>query len=135
MNAQKFARATLAGAVASFFGGFLIYGLALARFMTDHMMPGMMKDPPDWTHLILAQFVAGALLTLVIGKWAKVSGIAAGAAIGAQLGALVCLNFDLMMFATSNVMTDFSAVIVDVIAGTALMALTGAAVGWVLGRR
>jgi len=135
MNAQKFALATLAGAVASFLGGFLVYGLALNSFMTARAMAGTMKDSPDLIHLALGQIAWAALLALVIGKWARTGGVAAGAGIGAQVGVLMILGFDLTMFATSNVMTDFSVVIVDVIAGTALMALTGAAVGWVLGRR
>ena len=45
------------------------------------------------------------------------------------------LAFDLTMFATSNAMTGFDVVAVDVVAGTVLTAVTGAAVGAVLGRR
>ena len=135
MTGQKFAMATLAGAVTSFIAGYLIYGLALNSFMTSHMMAGMMRDPPDFIHLALGQVASGALLALAIGQWAKTGGVSAGLTIGAQLGLLMFLSFDLMMFATSHAMTDFSAVIVDVAAGTVLMAITGAAVGAVLGRR
>ena len=135
MNAQKFAVATLAGAVVSFIGGYLIYGLALANFMSAHMMAGMMKDPPDFLHLALGQIASGALLTLAIGGWAKTGGAAAGLKIGWQLGLLMILGFDLTMFATSHAMTDFSAVAVDVVAGTILMAAVGAAVGAAIGRR
>jgi len=135
MTGQKFAIATLAGTVTYFIGGFLIYGLALNSFMTENMMAGMMKDPPDWVHLILGQIAWGAMMALVIGKWAKTGGAGAGLKIGAQLGVLMVLGFDLTMFATSNAMHDFTTVVVDVIAATALNAVAGAAVGAALGRR
>ena len=134
MNGQKFAIATLAGTVTYFIGGFLIYGLALSSYMTENMMSGMMKDPPEWIHLILGQIAWGALLALVIGRWAKAGGAAAGFRIGLQFGLLMILGFDLTMLATSNVMNNFTVMAVDVVAGTVLTAVAGAAVGATLGR-
>ena len=134
MTGQKFAIATLVGAVALFVGGFLIYGLALNSYMTANMTVTM-KDPPDWLTLGLGQIAGGALLTLVIGKWAKASGAGAGLAIGAQLGLLMCLAFDLTMYATSSMMNNMTVMAVDVLAATVLWAIGGAAVGAMLGQR
>jgi hypothetical protein len=47
----------------------------------------------------------------------------------------MCLSFDLMMYATSNMMRGRAVVLVDVVAFTVVAALSGAAVGAVLGRR
>jgi hypothetical protein len=135
MTGPKFAIATLAGAVVSLVGGFLIYGLALNSFMADNTMAGMMRDPPEWFHLTLGQVAYGALFTVVIGQWAKVGGAAAGLKIGTVLGLLMCLAFDLTMFATSHVMNNFRVLAVDVVGSTAIAALTGVAVGAALGRR
>jgi len=135
MNGQKLAVGTVVGGITCFVAGFLIYGLALNSFMTANMMPGLMKDPPDWAHLIIGNLAGGALLTVVIGYWAKAGGVAAGFKIGAQLGLLMMLSFDFMLFATSNAMTSFHAMLVDVAAGTILNGAAGAAVGAVLGRR
>jgi len=44
------------------------------------------------------------------------------------------LGFDLTMLATSNVMNNFTVMAVDVVAGTVLTAVAGAAVGATLGR-
>ena len=135
MNGQKFALGTAVGAVTYFVAGFLIYGLALNTYMASNMMSGMMKDPPDWVHLVLGQIASGALMTVAIGVWAKTGGAAAGLRIGVQLGLLMILGFDLTMFATSHVMNNFTVVAVDVLAGTAMSAIAGAAVGAALGRR
>jgi hypothetical protein len=90
--------------------------------MTANMMPGMMTDPPDWVHLVLGQLASGAMLAYVIGQLAKTGGAAAGFKIGAQLGVLMILGFDLTMFATSHATNNFTAVAVDVLGGTVLTA-------------
>jgi hypothetical protein len=135
MNEQKFLIATLAGTVTSVVVGFLVYGLALNNFMTANMMAGLMKDPPEWAYLVLGQFAGSALLAMVIGRWAATGGAQVGFKIGAQVGLLMALAFDLTMLATSNMMAGFRVVAVDVVASTVITAITGAAVGAALGRR
>jgi uncharacterized membrane protein len=135
MNGQKFAVATLAGTVSFFVLGFLIYGLALSSFMSAHMMPATMRDSPDWVHLVLGNAASGMLLTVAIGVWAKTGGMSAGLRIGAQLGFLMAASFDLTMFATSRIMTDFVAIPVDVLASTVMTAVAGAVVGMTIGQR
>jgi uncharacterized membrane protein YbaN (DUF454 family) len=135
MNGQKLAVGTIVGGITCFIAGFLLYGLALNSFMMANAAPGMMKEEPVWLHLIIGNLASGALLTVVIGYWAKTGGVASGFKIGAQLGLLMMLSFDFMMFATSNVMTSFHAMLVDVAAGTILNGAVGAAVGAVLGPR
>jgi len=135
MNGQKLAVGTIVGGITCFVAGFLIYGLAFNSFMMANMAPGMMKEEPVWLHLIIGNIASGALLTVVIGYWAKTGGVAAGFKIGAQLGLLMMLSIDFTHFATSNMMTSFHAMLVDVAAGTILNGAVGAAVGAVLGRR
>jgi hypothetical protein len=135
MNGQKLAVGIIVGGITCFIAGFLLYGLALNSFMTANMAPGMMKDPPDWLHLIIGNLATGALLTVVIGYWAKTGGVPAGFKIGAQLGLLTMLSVGFTQFATSNLMTSFHAMLVSVAADTILYGAVGAAVGAVLGRR
>jgi hypothetical protein len=135
MNGQKFAVAALVGGVTCFILGYVIYGVLLAGYMSANMMPGLMKDPPDFIHLGLGNLASGALLATVIGGWAKTGGVGPGLKIGAILGVLVAASFDLTMFGTSNVMTNPDVMLVDICASTVLTALAGAAVGAALGRR
>jgi hypothetical protein len=135
MDGRKFAIATLAGGVTLFVVGYLVYGLALASFLEQHMLAGIQRSPPRYIVLFIGQLATAALLATVIGYWARVAGAAEGAKAGALLGFLVALSVDLTVNATSLVYHSLRAVAVDVFAFTIVMAIGGAVVGAALGRR
>ena len=135
MDGQKFALATVAGGVAAFVAGYLIYGQLFAGFMEANTMVGVSRKAPRWIVLGVANLATGALLTTVLGYWAKASNIAEGARVGALLGFLVILSLDLTIAATSNVFDSLRVAVVDMLAYTLIMAIGGAAVGAALSRR
>ena len=92
-------------------------------------------EAPRWIVLFIANLAKGALLTTVIGYWARAGGAEEGARIGALLGFLAILGFDLTLAATSNVFASLRAATVDMFGFTLTFAIGGGVVGAVLGRQ
>jgi len=134
MNSQKFIVAGIAGGIVNFLLGWLIYGMLLKDFMASNTAAGIMRGDSDmiWWALIVGNLSFGFLLAYVIGKSSAVSA-GQGAGVGFVVGLLVCLGYDLIMYATSTVMTSLKGVAADVAATAVMSAIAGAVVGWVLG--
>lgn len=131
--------AALAGAVAAFFLGWLLFGNLLMPFYSAHTIQyvGLMKDmeQPAGSMLVLI-FIANFCWSLAIAlvcSWSAMTGIMKGAVIGGTLGFLLQLSFDLFMYSTMN-MYDGTLVIVDVLVNAAFSAVIGAIIGWVMAR-
>jgi uncharacterized membrane protein len=137
MNTKKFFIGTLAGGFAFFFLGYLIYGMALANFFTQHTtnISGAMKSMNElvWWALILGNLAMGALLTYVILKLGTVGSFGAGAGTGAVIGFFFSLSRDLIRYATENSF-DLTAMIVDVLVGLVMAAIAGGIIGAIVGR-
>jgi hypothetical protein len=133
MSTKGFVLATVAGGVVLFLVGGLIYAVLAADFFEANQgsAVGVMRESPDYVHLFLGQLMYGALLTVVIGKWAGQSGAAAGFRLGAVFGALLGFAMDLTMFGVTN-LSNIVATLVDPFFVMFQMALGGAVVGLVL---
>jgi len=136
MSSTRFVLAALAGGVVLFLAGGLLYGVLTVSFFAANQgsAVGVMKEPVDVLHLALGQLVLGLYLTVVIDKWARVGGVAAGLKIGAISGLLIGLGYDLTMFGTTN-LANITAVLVDPLIFMVQMACAGAAIGAVLGNK
>jgi hypothetical protein len=136
MNPKKFLTGTLVGGLAFFFLGYLIYGMALMNFMASHAgsATGVQRSMEEfaWWALILGNLASAALLSYIFLKWANVNSFGGGAAAAAVVGFFTSMSFDMVMFATSNLM-DLTAVVTDIIAFTIMNAIAGGAIGAVLG--
>jgi phage-related minor tail protein len=138
MISNKTLIAGLLGALVSFLLGWLVWGVFLRNVMMENVgsATGVMRgdDEMIWWALILGQLFFGLFLALIFSRWAGISTFATGAKAGAVLGGLMALYFDLMMLATTHIMTPTGAV-VDIIANVVVTAITGGAIGWYLGRK
>ncbi|HEV8284418.1 MAG TPA: hypothetical protein VGQ09_08910 [Chitinophagaceae bacterium] len=135
MNSQKFIVGGIVGGIVYFLLGWLVYGMLLKDFMANNMSaPGTMRADADtiWWALILGQVAGGFLLAYVIGK-SNAASAGAGAGVGFIVGLLVCLSFDLTMYGISTIITSLKGLAADVAAFAVMSAITGAAVGWVMG--
>ena len=133
MSTKRFVRATVAGGIVLFLVGGLIYAVLAAGFFAANQgsAVGVMRETPDYVHLFLGQLVYGALLTVVIGKWAGQSGAPSGLRLGVVFGALLGFAMDLTMFGVSNI-SNITATLVDPFFVMIQMGLGGAIVGLVL---
>jgi hypothetical protein len=138
MNTGKFVIGGIIGGVAYFLLGWLIYGILLMDFMTQHATAaaaGVMRPEAEWPWwaMLLGNIGLGFLTSYVISK-ANVTGVAAGATTGAVVMFLFSFSINLMMYAQMN-LTDFTAIAVDIVASTVIGAIVGAVVGWWNGRK
>lgn len=136
MNTTKFIIGTLVGGIAFFFLGFLIYGIALESFFTQHAgsATGLQKtmDDMQWWALIVGNLASAALLSYIFLKWANIKSFGEGASAGAVIGFFIALSYDMVSYATTNMM-DITACLTDVVVGTVMTAIGGGIIGTVLG--
>ena len=137
MSVTRFLVATFAGALVLLVMGFFLYAVLFMGFFAANAEPGaasVTKDPPEMLFIYLSELVLAALLCLVIGNWAKVSGAGAGFRTGAVFGFLLSLNISMMFYGTVHYM-NLQATLFDVVLTTARIALAGAVIGIVLARK
>ncbi len=132
MNA-RFILTAIAGALFSLIIGWIIYGMLLQNYMMENTYyPDILKNPPDWRTLIIANLCWAALLTLIFQKWANVSsfmnGIKAGflLSIPLALGATSTMHYMFHMFSRHWLMVDTVVLVV-------IITLTGGVIGALLG--
>lgn len=138
MNTSKFVIGGVIGGVVFFLLGWLIYGMLLMDFMTQHMSSAaasVMRPEAEWPWwaMIIGNIGLGFLLSYVISK-SNAAGVSAGAVTGAVVMFLVSFSIDFMMYAQMN-LTDLTGVFVDIITSAVIGAIVGAVVGWWNGRK
>jgi hypothetical protein len=131
--------AGIAGAIAMFVLGWLIYGMALASYFASTMNATAKSvtnmDNPNIVPLIGFNVVFGILLALICDKWGArtfVAGLGAGAIIMLLIG----LAFDLEMgafFKEMHVGSPYIPIVIDLIGITVMGAISGGVIGAVLG--
>ena len=133
MSQGRFWGAALAGGVTLFVVGFLLWGLVFAGYFEAHVgsATGVVKEPMSFLHLALGQIVYALLLTVVMAKWAGVSGFGPGMKIGAIMGFLISLSVGLSQFSMAN-LVDLTAVLTDPFVSGVWGGLGGGVVGLVL---
>ncbi|MFM9946509.1 MAG: hypothetical protein ACKV1O_01095 [Saprospiraceae bacterium] len=138
MNTNKILLAGLIGGAASFLLGWLVWGIALQGFMKDNMGSATNVMRPEsemiWWALIVGNLAGGLLLALIYGRWGSISTFLTGAKAGAVIGLLLGISYDMMWYATSNVMT-LNGSLVDILANAVVTGVVGGIVGWFLGRK
>ncbi len=129
--------ATVAGGVAFFILGFLLYGLVLdPMVMKPNMNPDaakLMNDTPVWILLILANFVSAFLLAYIFDKWAGIKTFRGGLEGGAIVWFLISLSFQLMFLAFMKMSNNYIPAIADVVGSIVMGAVGGGVIGHVLG--
>lgn len=128
--------ATVAGGIAIFVLGFLIYGLLLDPYMKANMIvyAGLMKDPPEWWALVASNFASALLFAFIFDYWAGIKTLVGGLKGGAIIMFLIAVTLDLQFLAFMNLWKGgFLPIIVDIFAATVLGSLAGGVIGAVLG--
>lgn len=125
--------ATLAGGVAVFVMGFLLYGLALADFFANNAgtATGVMKEAPLMWSLILGQVILAAFLVMIMG-WRGDSSAGAGLKTGALVGLILGFALDFTFYGVANA-SNLTATLVDPVVFMIQLGVGGAVIGAVLG--
>ncbi len=136
MDTKKFLIGSLVGGITYFILGYLIYGMLLNSFFSEHSIApsGSMKAMADiiWWALVLGNLFMGALLTYIFLKVGSIKSFGSGAGTGAAVGFFLWLSIDLINFGTQNSFTH-KALLADVVVGIVMCSITGGIIGAVLG--
>lgn len=135
MTAQRFAVATVTGAVMVLLLGLItgtLFGGLFAGFAVTAPDLVMKSSPNVWT-IVLGAVAMGALLTVLLGCWTGHSGAMKALGTSAVFGLLLHLFLGLSLFGMTT-MLSLTGTLVKVVIDTVQVALTGMAVGYVLGR-
>ena len=108
----------------------------LKDFMAAHAgsATGVNKTMEEFNFgwLLIGNLASGFLLAIIFGTYGSIHTVMGGVKAGAVIGFLMGLGMDSVFYATSNLM-NMTGMWADVIAWTAICAITGAVVAAVLG--
>lgn len=130
--------ATVAGGIAFFAVGAVVYGMILDPMVMKPNMTAdalkLMNDPPVWVPLILANLVNAFLLAYIFDQWASIRTFVGGMKGGAMVFGLIALGFQLMFMAFMKLMNGYVPAVADVIGSIFVGAIGGGVIGLVLGK-
>lgn len=133
MKTSKLLMAGLAGGVAYFILGFLLYGMLMMPYFEKQTTNNVSRgEDMVWWALIVGNLFLGFLLAYIFGRWANIKTFMGGLVGGLVVGVLFAAAIDLTMYGTSDMMT-LPGTFVDIIVNTVMIAISGGVVGLVLG--
>ena len=136
MDTKKFLTGTVVGGIVFFFLGYLIYGVALNGFFSQHAGPnaGTMKPMEEivWWALIVGNLASGSLLSYIFLKWANIFSFGNGLSAGASIGFFMALSIELVRYATAG-MLDLTGSLTNVLILTVMNGVAGGAISAVFG--
>ncbi|MEI9943727.1 MAG: hypothetical protein WDN26_05845 [Chitinophagaceae bacterium] len=132
MNTKTLLGGLIAGIV-SFLVGYLIYGVLLMDYFKSLTIPyeGLMKDPVIW-EIGIANLIWGMMLAYIF-NLAGVRSFSKGLTAGFIIFFLSSLAHHLMTHATMN-LSGYRIVVMDAACFGILGAVSGAVLGWWMGR-
>ena len=123
------------GGVVAFFLGWLFFGILFPDLLKIPL-EGFMKPEAEmvmWA-MIAANLLWGLFLAYIFVQWANISTWISGAKAGATVGFFISAIFDTGYYAMSNMFT-LNSMLIDIVVNTLFAGLTGAVIGWWLGRK
>lgn len=135
MKTQKILIGTLVAGVLMFLLGWLIYGVIMSGFMAencDNSSARPMEEIIWWA--MIASNLAWGLLVAVILNWTNSFTMGSGAKVGAVMGLLAGLGFDLSMYSMTTMFSNFSVIILDSLAFSIMFAIMGSLAAWIMSK-
>jgi len=137
MNAKKVLLGGLAGGIAYFLLGWLIYGIVLMDYMSDNCNPAMKAMTRPESEMLLGVLflsnLAWAILIALIISWSKKSSVMEGATIGAIVGSLSAFAIDTSFYAMTTMYPSQMMILVDILGVTIMSIVAGGIIAFVMG--
>ncbi len=124
---------TLATAIWSCMGGFLLWGIIVDPFLQSHLgsATGLMKEPIDVLFLIIGCVIQGFAFSFIYSKWSQNNYSAGnGLSFGIWIGILAGFGNGMIDYATSN-MLDLTGSLANALVYIVFFAIMGAIAGTV----
>lgn len=122
---------TLVGGIVALLLGWILYGMLLMDFMSQHSTIEMYEQP-QWLYMVIGHLFFGAFLTYVFMKWANVSNFGGGLQAGFILVLLFSLGWNIIWVGISP-QVDITYAIVDSLVSAVIAGIAGGCIGLVLG--
>ncbi len=134
MKTSKILLGGIAGGLAFFLLGWVVYGMLLMDYTTANNNQCSMRPMQEmiWWAMIISNLAFGFLLSVVF-SWSNTTSVMAGVKVAVIIGLLISISMDLSSYAMTSMFSNFTAVFVDIIAFTVMSAITGAVVALVMG--
>jgi hypothetical protein len=131
----KIITAAIVGSIVSFFLGWLIFGNLLMGFYEENTMhyEGMMRHMPVFWAIFLSGLASSFLFAMILSRTPGGNTFKGGFTTILWVGFLLCLSFDLMMYAMYHLMR-VRLLIADVLLSSLFFAVIGGVIGYMLGR-
>ncbi len=133
----KILLAALAGTIAYFLVGWLVFEGLLGKYMSENttQIAGFKKSAEESSMVMLIVSCAAyaLLLAIIMGKYAHIHTFKDGAILGAIMGVLIAIMTDTYWFSTSHFFNSFKPVLADIAAAGLTVGIMGGVIGWVLG--
>lgn len=123
---MKILRGTIFGGITFFLLGWLVYGILLMDFMAanSNNCAARLDDEMIWWAMIVSNLVLALFVTVVL-KWSGAKSITDGMRIGAVIGFLTGLSTDLSFYSMTTMISNLTALIVDVLVYTLVLGVVG----------
>lgn len=125
--------AGLAGGIAYWVGGFLLYVILLSNYFAQSHGAGV-KEPYDMWAIVVGCLIFGLLLAFIFDRWAGISTFDSGAIAGGVIALLSGLSTNFIRYGDSTFFTSLPPGIVDSLVQAGMGAMGGAVAGFVLGK-
>ncbi len=133
----KILLAALAGTIAYFLVGWLVFEGLLGKYMSANttQIVGFKKtaEESSMAMLVVSCAAYALLLALIMGKWAYINTFKGGAILGATMGILIAIMTDSYWFSTTHFFNGFKPMLADIAAAGFTVGVMGGVIGWVLG--
>lgn len=123
---MKILRGTIFGGITFFLLGWLVYGILLMDFMAanSNNCAARLANEMIWWAMIVSNLVLALFISLVL-KWSGAKGLTDGMRIGAVIGFLTGLSTDLSFYSMTTMISNLTALMVDVLVYTLVLSVVG----------
>jgi hypothetical protein len=121
---MKILRGTIFGGIAYFLMGWLIWGILLMDFYTANTNQCLNKPEMILWAIFISNLTMALLLTLFL-KWSGAKKMVDGLKTGAIFGFLYSFSLDVGFYSMTTMYNNFTALIMDVVVNTLVMAVLG----------
>ena len=119
----------------AFFFGWLVFGILIPD-STEYGVEGLMRGENEmvWWAMIISNLAWGLLLAYIFVRWASISTWWTGFKAALMIGFLITLSFDTGMYSMTNMFSDLTSLLIDLVLNTVYTGVLGALAGWLAGR-
>ncbi len=124
----------LAGGVAFFLLGWLIYGILLVDYYAANTNQCAMRPMTEMIYwaMGISNLALGLLLAMIFG-WSNTSGMMAGAKVAAIIGLFMAISLNFNFYSMSTMYASLTPIFVDILVSAVYFALGGGIIAWVMG--